>query len=62
MADQVHANRSTQKNAEAVKDETTPTADRKLVGVSDEILDEIDEILETNAEEFVKNYIQKSGQ
>ena len=28
----------------------------------DEILDEIDEVLETNAEEFVNSYIQKGGQ
>lgn len=28
----------------------------------DDLLDEIDEVLETNAEDFVKNYIQKGGQ
>ena len=28
----------------------------------DELLDEIDEVLETNAEEFVKSYVQKGGQ
>jgi len=28
----------------------------------DELLDEIDEVLETNAEEFVKNYVQKGGE
>ena len=28
----------------------------------DDILDEIDEVLETNAEEFVKSYVQKGGQ
>ena len=27
-----------------------------------ELLDEIDEVLETNAEEFVKSYVQKGGQ
>ncbi|HIE21512.1 MAG TPA: ubiquitin-like protein Pup, partial [Acidimicrobiia bacterium] len=26
------------------------------------LLDEIDEVLEENAEEFVKNYVQKGGQ
>ena len=26
------------------------------------LLDEIDEVLETNAEDFVKSYIQKGGQ
>ena len=28
----------------------------------DDLLDEIDEVLETNAEDFVKSYIQKGGQ
>jgi ubiquitin-like protein Pup len=28
----------------------------------DEILGEIDELLETNAEEFIKSYVQKGGQ
>jgi ubiquitin-like protein Pup len=28
----------------------------------DEILDDIDDILERNAEEFVKSYVQRSGQ
>ena len=28
----------------------------------DDLLDEIDEVLEENAEEFVKNYVQKGGQ
>jgi len=28
----------------------------------DELLDEIDDVLEENAEEFVKNYVQKGGE
>ncbi|NNN03681.1 MAG: ubiquitin-like protein Pup [Acidimicrobiaceae bacterium] len=28
----------------------------------DDLLDEIDEVLEQNAEEFVRNYVQKGGQ
>ncbi len=28
----------------------------------DDLLDEIDDVLEENAEEFVRNYIQKGGQ
>ncbi len=31
-------------------------------GELDDLLDEIDEVLETNAEEFVKSYIQKGGE
>ncbi len=34
----------------------------KLKGEMDEILDEIDAVLEENAEEFVKSYVQKGGQ
>lgn len=29
---------------------------------TDDLLDEIDDVLEENAEEFVKSYIQKGGQ
>ncbi len=28
----------------------------------DELIDEIDEVLEDNAEEFVKNYVQRGGE
>jgi ubiquitin-like protein Pup len=28
----------------------------------DDLLDEIDEALESNAEEFVRNYVQKGGE
>ena len=28
----------------------------------DDLLDEIDEVLESNAEEFVKSYVQKGGE
>jgi len=28
----------------------------------DDLLDEIDEVLESNAEDFVKSYIQKGGE
>lgn len=28
----------------------------------DELLDEIDQVLEENAEEFVKNYVQRGGE
>jgi ubiquitin-like protein Pup len=34
----------------------------KLKGELDDLLDEIDEVLETNAEEFVKSYVQKGGE
>jgi len=28
----------------------------------DKLVDEIDDVLEENAEEFIKNYVQKGGQ
>jgi ubiquitin-like protein Pup len=34
----------------------------KLKAELDELLDEIDEVLEDNAEEFVRSYVQKGGQ
>lgn len=42
----------------------TDVAERheKLAEDVDAILDEIDEVLEENAEEFVRAYIQKGGQ
>jgi ubiquitin-like protein Pup len=35
---------------------------KELAQEMDEILGEIDELLETNAEEFIKSYVQKGGQ
>ena len=57
------------KPASERKDETveeaapavTETGD-KLKAELDDLLDEIDEVLETNAEDFVKSYVQKGGQ
>ena len=34
----------------------------KIKAELDDLLDEIDDVLEVNAEEFVKSYVQKSGQ
>jgi ubiquitin-like protein Pup len=41
---------ATSENAEKIKAEL------------DDLLDEIDEVLESNAEDFVKSYIQKGGE
>lgn len=35
---------------------------QRLKAELDDLLDEIDEVLETNAEDFVNNYVQKGGQ
>lgn len=45
--------------------ESAPAAAKqgeKLKAELDDLLDEIDEVLEVNAEEFVKSYVQKGGQ
>ena len=52
---------------EAPQEEVAPetdVAERKeaLDDDIDAILDEIDEVLESNAEDFVKSFIQKGGQ
>ncbi|HEY5202809.1 MAG TPA: ubiquitin-like protein Pup [Acidothermaceae bacterium] len=61
--------RSNRRSTEADEVDTEETAssdlkDRqeKLNEDVDSILDEIDEVLEENAEEFVRSYIQKGGQ
>ena len=48
-------------SAEAGHAEASSKAE-KLKGEMDEILDEIDSVLEENAEEFVKSYVQKGGE
>jgi ubiquitin-like protein Pup len=38
------------------------TKGKRLKEDMDKLLDEIDSVLEENAEEFIKNYVQKGGQ
>jgi prokaryotic ubiquitin-like protein Pup len=44
--------------------EVPPASDKgeRLKAELDDLLDEIDGVLETNAEDFVKSYVQKGGQ
>lgn len=37
-------------------------ASQRIIEDIDGLLDEIDEVLDSNAEEFVKNYVQKGGE
>ena len=48
-------------NADAGQVAATSKA-AELKGEMDDILDEIDSVLEENAEEFVKSYVQKGGE
>jgi prokaryotic ubiquitin-like protein Pup len=41
---------------------TKSESGEKIKAELDDLLDEIDEVLESNAEDFVKSYIQKGGQ
>jgi prokaryotic ubiquitin-like protein Pup len=41
---------------------TSSTKANELKEEMDDILDEIDSVLEENAEEFVKSYVQKGGE
>jgi prokaryotic ubiquitin-like protein Pup len=54
----------TTEEAEAQEATATEAAERKAVldDDVDAILDEIDEVLETNSEEFVRGFVQKGGQ
>ncbi len=47
---------------EASVDTTTGERHEKMSGDIDAILDDIDEVLEENSEEFVRQYVQKGGQ
>jgi prokaryotic ubiquitin-like protein Pup len=47
---------------EVAPDETVAERKEQLDEDIDAILDEIDEVLESNAEDFVKSFIQKGGQ
>ena len=64
MAEREHKKRSGQsQETDAVEDlPAASETNEKLKSEMDDLLDEIDEVLETNAEDFVKSYIQKGGQ
>jgi len=53
-----------ERTTETVDDTAPAGTDRgeKLKAELDDLLDEIDEVLEDNAEEFVRNYVQKGGE
>ena len=54
----------TEREDEVVEEAVAATSERgeKLKAELDDLLDEIDEVLEDNAEEFVRSYVQKGGQ
>ena len=63
MAEREQKRRNAPSRTETEVD-TPATSERgeKIKAELDDLLDEIDEVLEDNAEEFVRNYVQKGGQ
>jgi len=55
---------SRQETEEEVVEDAPATSEKgeALKAELDDLLDEIDEVLESNAEEFVKSYVQKGGE
>jgi ubiquitin-like protein Pup len=65
MAEREQKKKPAQKRDDAEEIEEAPaTSERgeKIKAELDDLLDEIDDVLETNAEDFVKSYVQKGGQ
>ncbi len=65
MAERKQVKKESTKQTEEVEEEVAPAGSEqgdKLKAEMDDLLDEIDEVLDTNAEEFVKSYVQKGGQ
>jgi ubiquitin-like protein Pup len=61
MSDRERSKKTRESPAEEVQ-ETTHSRGEEVTDRIDDLLDEIDTVLEENAEEFVKNYVQKGGQ
>ncbi len=59
MSEQQHSRRQHEEATEEV--EFAPAKQEQDQGF-DALLDEIDSVLETNAEEFVRGFVQKGGQ
>ncbi len=64
MAEQEQVRKSAPSERKDEAESTPATSERgeEIKAELDDLLDEIDEVLETNAEDFVKSYIQKGGQ
>ena len=61
---QERASKQSEEVDEEFVDETSDLKERhaKLSEDVDDVLDEIDEVLETDAESFVRSFVQKGGQ
>ena len=65
MAEREQIKKQAPSRTEEEVDETAPASTEKadkLKAELDDLLDEIDEVLEENAEDFVRSYVQKGGE
>ncbi len=64
MPEREQIRRTPAERPEETVDEAPPASEtgEKLKAELDDLLDEIDEVLETNAEDFVRSFVQKGGQ
>jgi ubiquitin-like protein Pup len=64
MAERIEKKRQAPAKGEETVEEAPAPAKQgeKLKAELDDLLDEIDGVLEENAEEFVKSYVQKGGE
>jgi ubiquitin-like protein Pup len=65
MAERINKQKTSSERTDEVVDDAAPATSEsgeKLKADLDDLLDEIDEVLESNAEDFVKSYVQKGGQ
>lgn len=61
--ERIEKQKSTQVRKETVEEAPAKKIDTEALKTEmDDILDEIDSVLEVNAEEFVRSYVQKGGQ
>jgi ubiquitin-like protein Pup len=64
MAEREQKRKPAPAKEETVVDESPPVSEKgeKIKAELDDLLDEIDEVLEDNAEDFVRSYVQKGGE
>ncbi len=64
MAEREQKKKPAPQKQDEVVEEAPPASEtgEKIKAELDDLLDEIDEVLEVNAEEFVKSYVQKGGE
>jgi len=64
VAEREQIKKTSTRETEDVVDDVPATSKKgeELKAELDDLLDEIDEVLEVNAEDFVRSYVQKGGQ